>query len=323
MLPARWKRYVGHDGRIPRLKTLTWPELLVGVLMMTLLLALMFPRDDLIVRITQADLNDQLTQAYLANLAKAERHNTQVQVLYLRTLLASMDDDDLMRKGLALVQKQAAVVQGELMPFFLQRVESLPLDAVLELAPLVLETTSQDTRQHFAEHLLLRLHFYPVHDVQRQQWIDRLLSWPEDTPWSETAQMLLVMESFRQKQVSAAFDRLNIWWQKQPMDAASRAEQLSRLLLGYGEYLMAAQVRFWLQQRLTDVHAQKQQYLLALDDLMAGNLYEQIMPLAGQHLGALGEDVQVLRQLVQLAQATGQSALAGRYARQLLEMGRD
>ena len=68
MLPHRSKRYAGIDGEIPRLKLATgWQLLLIGFMVVTLL-AVVFPRKELVAKLYEQETLDELTLSYIQNL---------------------------------------------------------------------------------------------------------------------------------------------------------------------------------------------------------------------------------------------------------------
>jgi hypothetical protein len=291
MLPPRSKRYVGHDGRIPREKTLTLLELTVGSVVLLALLALMFPRDSLVERVLQANQQDALTHAYLANLLKIEPDNQQL---------------------LALAAQQQRFVQQR--AYATLSWQKLYEDHYAQL-------TSDDRVQR---NMLLgvwfdKVRFAPASE-ERSVRLRELLPLAQGLDWVEDQQKMLIELSFLASERELAQKMLSEWLGKKPADVLVWLDYLAKLLLGQGQYEPSANIRFIAMQQTDDREQQKGLFLEGLKTLMAGGLYQQTMDAMDSYAGDLIGDEAVLRSLLRFSQAAGQQQRARRYAKLLLEM---
>ncbi len=291
MLPPRSKRYVGHDGRIPREKTLTIIELTVGLIVLLLLLLLMFPRDTLVARVLQANQQDALTHAYLANLLKIEPDNQQL---------------------LALAAQQQRLLQQ-------QAYASLSwkafYDAYYE------QLTGRDL---MLRHRLLGVWFDKVmfepESEERSLRLGVLLPFAQGLPWTEEQQKMLIELAFSVSQGILAQKMLDTWLTTHPSNVSVWLDYLAKLLLGQGHYEQSANMRFTAMHQTEERHQQKELLLEGLKTLMSGGLHQQTMAAIDVHVGDLLNDEAVLRSLLRYSQAAGQQQRANGYAKRLLEM---
>ena len=89
MTPDRSKRYAGIDGEIPRLRLATNGQLLLIALLVVALLAMIFPRKQLVEKLYAQQSLDPLTLSYIQNLYQTDAHNADVAILLAR---AQQDD---------------------------------------------------------------------------------------------------------------------------------------------------------------------------------------------------------------------------------------
>jgi hypothetical protein len=291
MLPPRSKRYVGHDGRIPREKTLTILELSVGSIVLLALLALMFPRDSLVERVLQANQQDALTHAYLVNLLKIEPDNQQL---------------------LALAAQQQRFIRQ-------QAYANLSWQKLYQ--EYYAQLTSDDRVQR---NMLLgvwfdKIRFAPASE-ERSVRLRELLPLAQELDWAEDQQKMLIELSFLSSERELAQKMLSEWLGKKPADVLVWLDYLAKLLLGQGQYEPSANIRFIAMQQTDDREQQKGLFLEGLKTLMAGGLYQQTMDAMDSYAGDLIGDEAVLRSLLRFSQAAGQQQRARRYAKLLLEM---
>jgi hypothetical protein len=291
MLPPRSKRYVGHDGRIPREKTLTILELSVGSIVLLALLALMFPRDSIVERVLQSNQQDALTHAYLVNLLKIEPDNQQL---------------------LALAAQQQRFIRQ-------QAYANLSWQKLYQ--EYYAQLTSEDRVQR---NMLLgvwfdKIRFAPASE-ERSVRLRELLPLTQGLDWGEDQQKMLIELSFLASERELAQKMLNEWLMSKPANPLTWLDYEAKLLLGQGHYQDSAYVRFIAMGQTNNVQEQKSLFLEGLKTYMAGGLYQQTTDAIDRYAGNLIEDEAVLRSLLRFSQAAGQHQRARYYAKLLLEM---
>ncbi len=88
--------------------------------------------------------------------------------------------------------------------------------------------------------------------------------------------------------------------------------------LARGHYFISAQLLFQVRQLDEQVELQREALMQGLAILMAGNLHAQALVALNEQVGALENDVVVLRYLIYVAQASGNPKLAASYAKRLV-----
>jgi hypothetical protein len=285
MLPARSKRYVGHDGRIPREHTLSMLELFVGLVVLIVLLALMFPRDSLMQRIFVADVNDPLTIAYVANLSKLDPDNAQLKKLYLQ-----------------------------------QRLQSLPWQALREETRNMLVSGTREERHIAATLLLLKIAQTNEKSDEMLALARDLVKLGLEPGWASQELKPMIEQALALTETDVAHKMLVAWWQAEPESPWDWLDGLARRELGQGRYAQSALVSFLSRQFSTDRETQKRYFFQGMSTLIAGGLYQDVAEASEVYSGDLIQDEQVLRKLIQIAQSSGQLERANVYAKLLLEM---
>jgi hypothetical protein len=291
MLPPRSKRYVGHDGRIPREKTLTILELSVGSIVLLALLALMFPRDSLVSRVLEANPQDALTHAYLVNLLKIEPDNQQL---------------------LALAAQQQRFIRQ-------QAYANLSWQKLYHDYHTQLTNSDPSQRSVLLGVWFDKIRFVPPSD-ERNSRLRELLPFAQGLDWIEDQQKMLIELSFLASERELAQKMLSEWLMSKPANPLTWLDYLAKLLLGQGQYESSANIRFIAMQQIDDREQQKVFFLEGLKTLMAGGFYQQTMDAMDSYAGDLIDDEDVLRSLLRFSQAAGQQQRARRYAKLLLEM---
>jgi hypothetical protein len=291
MLPPRSKRYVGHDGRIPREKTLTILELSVGSIVLLALLVLMFPRDSLVSRVLEANPQDALTHAYLVNLLKIEPDNQQL---------------------LALAAQQQRFIRQ-------QAYANLSWQKLYHDYHTQLTNSDPSQRSVLLGVWLDKMRFVPPSD-ERNSRLRELLPFAQGLDWIEDQQKMLIDLSFLASERELAQKMLNEWLMSKPANPLTWLDYEAKLLLGQGHYQDSAYLRFIAMGQTNNVQEQKSLFLEGLKTLMAGGFYQQTMDAIDSYAGNLIDDEDVLRSLLRFSQAAGQQQRARRYAKLLLEM---
>jgi hypothetical protein len=285
MLPARSKRYVGSDGRIPREHTLTLLELVVGLMTLIALLVLMFPRDSLMQRLFKADVDDPLTVAYTLNMLKVEPNNPQLKGLQLRQKLKSLSWQELRD------ETQEMLASGSIQ------------------------------EKHVAASILLMKIAQSEQKTPEMINLSReLLRFGLESGWQPQELQPMIERAFALSELELAQKMLKAWWALKPSAPWVWLEGLAAAELSQGRYGQSALISFNAREFSQDRVAQKRYFMQGLATLMSGGLYQDAMDAADRYVGDLISDEQVLRHLVKNAQAAGQPKRANRYARLLLEM---
>jgi hypothetical protein len=285
MLPPRSKRYVGHDGRIPREKTLSFVELTVGLTILIALLILVFPRDGILQRVFQANVNDPLTVAYVINLLKIDADNPQLKGLYLK-----------------------------------QRLPSLSWQQLRDETQQMLTEGSPEERHMVATLLLTKLGQIQNKTEEMQQLVRRLIQMGLEDGWQEKDLQLMIEQALVLSETEMAHKMLLSWWRASPTEPWQWLDGLAAFELGQGRYAQSALVSLVSRQFSDEPAAQKQYFLQGMKTLIAGGLYQDAMNAADVYVGDLVSDEQVLRRLIEIAQASGQPKRANMYVKLLLEM---
>ncbi|RMH37571.1 MAG: hypothetical protein D6690_01995 [Nitrospirae bacterium] len=120
---------------------------------------------------------------------------------------------------------------------------------------------------------------------------------------------LAVAQAWYRKGAERATTHLDEWYRK-----------IGDLALAQGAYRQAADAYFSAQAQSHTLAAQRTYYLEGLRALQAGNLLEEALVAAEQHLDGLDRDPSVLEFLVVLGRAAGHGEFAQRYVKQLLRL---
>lgn len=285
MLPPRSRRYVGHDGRIPREQALSPITLIFGLVLLLGVLLIVFPKDSLLTRIFQANLNDALTRSYLENLVRVEPNNTALKGLYLKSRLPYLSWQQL-------VDETAPII------------EHGTHEEKQLIVPILLKKLAQE--QNKSQTLL---------QVQR-----RLLLFAFEPGWHvETLEAMLTQAlALHEKEIAQRI--IPIWLHEQPTDPTVFLENQAKQALGLGDYQESAMLYFQIQSISNTLAQRKLAFMQAISILISGGLHQDALAEIDNHLGELDTDEEVLRYLINVAQAAGQPKRAAHYARLLLQM---
>jgi len=286
MTPDRSKRYAGIDGEIPRLRLATNGQLLLIALLVVALLAMIFPRKQLVEKLYAQQSLDPLTLSYIQNLYQTDAHNADVAIL-----LARAQQDDL---------------------------QIGTLEAML-LGPSI----NGDPRQRNAARLILvKAYARALNEVKRDApgaslkvRIAKLLTSAKDDPLPEQLAHSFANLAFGLNLPDLGLDFLN------KLEKEHSAESLEHYALeaaSRGENGVAAEYYLMARDLTTDVPEARRLLFAGIDMLMSANLFAQAMVSANMHLGALADDPFTLRHLARTALAAGDPAQAARYAHALV-----
>ncbi|MCI4410874.1 MAG: hypothetical protein JHC38_04285 [Thiotrichales bacterium] len=285
MLPPRSRRYVGHDGRIPRELTLSPITLIFGLVLLLGVLVLVFPKESLLTRIFQADLNDSLTRTYLENLVRLEPNNVALKGLYLKSRLPYLSWQQLVEETTPIIEHGSHEEKQLIVPILLKK--------------LAQEQNKSQTLLQTQRRLLL-FAFEP--------------GWQADTLEAMLTQALALHEQEIAQRI------IPIWLNAQPTNPTVFLEKEAKQALGLGYYQQSAMLYFQIQAISHDQNQQKSAFMQAIAILVAGGFHQEALTAIDAHVGNLLTDEDVLRYLIKVAQAAGQPKRASLYARLLLNM---
>ena len=286
MLPHRSKRYAGIDGEIPRLKLATgWQLLLIGFMVVTLL-AVVFPRKELVAKLYEQETLDELTLSYIQNLYRASAGNLDVALL-------------------------------------LARVQQQKLDLPTLRLMLLSAAAEGDLRQRTAARTIL-LSAYDRR-LQKSTNAEQLAELRQGLPaFLDPALADSMTESMAQQFADLAFTLdnpdagLQFIAKTQKSSGPDALERYAVRGLARGNYEQAARYYFMAQQQAEPYTDKRRLFMAGVDTLMAGGLYARAMSAANTHLGALAQDRVTLRYLARVALAAGYPNEANAYAKALI-----
>lgn len=283
LLSQRYKRYVGHDGRIKRDEAFNGMALVVALVAVMMSLVLVYPKESLLKRVFQANIQDSLTQVYVENLIRFDPSNWSLKLIYIKTIEPKLTWSqlfDLTKPILAQGDEQQQKEAIQLLLSKLSRSADSDVDHASQLWPILalalsLSWTAADYQQ------LIELSLILNNDDITKQLISRLV-------------------------------------QQQPDQLTDILKELAATALARGHYFISAQLLFQLRQLDEQVELQREALMQGLAILMAGNLHAQALVALNEQVGALENDVVVLRYLIYVAQASGNPKLAASYAKRLV-----
>lgn len=94
----------------------------------------------------------------------------------------------------------------------------------------------------------------------------------------------------------------------------------ARLVLGLGDYRVAAQLFFRAEERAVGLPRKREHFRDAIATLVAGNHFDEAVGEAEARLDSLGDDAETLRFLTRMAQAANRPDAAQRFVKRLLRM---
>lgn len=286
MLPDRSKRFAGVDDEIPRLVLSSIWQLVVIALLISALLAMIFPRKALIASLYEQDVLDELTESYIQNLYRAEPSNADVGILLAKSQQFKLALGDLESMLLPFVvtgdarqRTQARLLLADAYGrAFDSSTDARSRAAVTASAKALIEQAADDqVPRHLAEVFLMLVNKFRI-ESERLAYLSRIA--PELAP-------------------------------KTPEEKAHEA-------LGLGEYAVAAHYFLMAREKASDVDDARRLFRAGIGALMASSDFKQAMLAADQYLGDLEDDTETLRYLIRAALAAGDAAQAARYARRLV-----
>lgn len=287
MLPDRSKRYAGLNGELPRLYLISYPGLAGFALAMLAFLALVFPKGELVERLShQRQLND-LSTSYLNILLQTTPEDSRIRLLLAKNLSASprwaqvadilaplsqSDDAD---------QAKIIVVHAEA-----HGLDYGHLDA----------QSQRELRGELIANLrqLLDRHL-PAAELERLAIVALRVG--------DTNTALSLIRRMQQENLPVS----NTWL----IEAANQA-------LAIGEYRTSADYLFIARDQALNRDDARRLFIKGIQTLMADSLFAQAMDAAERHIGDLANDPETLRYLTRTAQAAGYPAKAEGYAKRLI-----
>lgn len=288
LLSQRYKRYVGHDGRIQRETVLNPLVLITSLFIVLMSLALVYPKESLTQRLFQANIQDALTLAYVENLIRFEPNNMALRLLYLKEKLPGSTWNQLIELAQPILLHGDLGHKKEVIMLLLTKLETLSEPQVTKQAEML---------------LLLRL----------------ALSFT----WQISDYEKLIQLSLSAHNIDLTQQLLVRWLQQQPDNPVELLESVAKYALAQGHYQLSAQLFFDLRYMSDDVEYQAYALIQGISILLAGNMQKQAMMAAKEHSGELIQNLTVLRYLIYAAQAAGDTKVASEYARLLVGLSRE
>jgi polysaccharide biosynthesis protein PelB len=286
MLPDRSKRYAGIDGDIPRLGLASTWQLFLIALMVGALLAMIFPRRELVEKLYAQDTLDELTLSYIHNLYRANTRNTDVAILLARSEQEDMDIGALER------MLQAPSQSGDLR----QRTEARLI--LMRAYARALKTSKDPAQKVGLKARLIALMRAAIPEVLPERLAQAFanLAFEEGLPELGT-QFLAQIDVGR---------------------SATALTHYAESALAKGQYGVASEYFMLARMQAKTTDEARQLFMRGIDTLMAGTQFAQAMLSADQYMGNLENDPQILRYMARQALAAGYPAQAARYARALV-----
>jgi hypothetical protein len=286
MLPDRSKRYAGIDGEIPRLGLASTWQLFLIALMVGALLAMIFPRRELVEKLYAQETLDELTLSYIHNLYRANTRNMDVAILLARSEQEGMDIDALEH------MLQGPTQSGDLR----QRTEARLI--LMKAYARALKTSKDSVQKSELKARLTALMRAAIPEVlpERQAQAFADLAFEEGLPELGT-QFLAKIDIGR---------------------SATELEHYAESALAKGQYGVASEYFLLARMQAKGTDQARQLFMRGIDTLMAGNQFSQAMVSAAQYMGTLENDAPTLRYMARQALAAGYPAQAALYARALV-----
>jgi hypothetical protein len=253
-------------------------------------LVLLFPREDLVVRLSNSP-EGPLSAAYLRALLRTDPDNPRLRLLVANNLLRNGRLAEL-RETLepALASADPAVQREALWLLWL----------AANQAPQA-EQAEARQRQRRAELKRLGLSLLVVE--------------PSPERLAQVAGSLLALGE--QERAMTVFRQLEA---QAPGTLLAQLEQAATQALARADHAAAAEIHLVARRQAADPDARRTYFLAAMRDLESGNRVADALALAERELAELADDRAVLLELVRLARAAGRPDVAERYVRRLLRM---
>jgi len=256
-------------------------------------LVLLFPRKTLLDQVAIETRNDPLTVNYLTSLLRTDPHNVDLRILLAEKKISVGALDE------------AAELIGPL---------KIGPDAAARRRALLLELRMADAQ----------LRALPERDTARPATLAkmrRMLDEIDTEAWDPADLAYLARQAMQLRHTALAerlLTRLAATGQQLP---SGWMQELAQSALADSDYRSAARLYFAARERATDAAERRRLYLTAVATLQSGNLLDEALAAAEEHLGDLANDEQTLAALTRLALAAGKPALAERYVKRMLRMG--
>ncbi|MEO1767654.1 hypothetical protein [Thiobacter aerophilum] len=253
-------------------------------------LVLLFPREDLVLRLAAAP-EGPLSAAYLRALLKTDPDNPHLRLLVAGNLLRAQ----------RYAEMEATLEPALASPEPALRREALWLLWQAENAQSLKPMAGPLARRHAARAKELALVLAALErDPQRLAQL--------------AGQLLALGEASR---AMALFRELE---QEAPGQLLTHLERAAALALARGDYPAAAEIHMAARHEAQTPAARRHYFLAALRDLESGNRVQDALALGERELGDLADDREVLLALVRLARAAQRPERAEVYVRRLLRM---
>jgi predicted Zn-dependent protease len=279
------------EAEPPRARVLPFWAVLGIALMVSAVLALLFPRQTLIEQLRGTASDDPLTENYLSSLLRTEPHNYELRVLLAEKRFALGD----MRGARAVLEPALGAEDDEvrkralLLDYRLLSASGTPTDAELE-----------DPRKLAS--LRARLASLAVE------------TWGVDD-------ILFLSGQARRLGMPAVAGRLAGRLLSGDVHASTaQLRKAAQSALGSGDYVLAANFYFAAQKGARDKDEERELFLRGVSTLQSGNLLREALTAADEHIGDLADDEQTLTQLTRLALAANEPARAQVYVKKLMHM---
>lgn len=257
-----------------------------------LVLALIFPKRTLVEQISLQQRGDMLTISYLVNLLRTDPHNLDLQYQLARQKMLVGELDEAREVAASLRQAKSEDIR--------RRAGLLEMNILAQEA----RAPGTDPRKREAARAALRT---MVARMAQQGWDER------------TLQELATQAAHLQDPDLAAqlYRRLST-------DGRGISHQwfaeAAKLALADGNYGLAAELYFTAQNRAPSRTLQRDYFIAGLKTLQSGNLLDQAMEAADQHVDGLADDPETLFFLTNLARAANDMPRAESYVKRLLRL---
>ncbi|MBP8272550.1 MAG: hypothetical protein KAX42_11825, partial [Sphaerotilus sp.] len=285
---------VAPDATGLRARILSTGGLLVVAAMVLVLLAMLYPRQQLIERLRAEPRNDELSVSYLANLLSSEPDNDELRIL-------------LAERHFALGQTDRT--EATLQPMLRKALASEDTrQRLYRLTYRLLEQRANAARPDSPEALALR--------TQLIEALQARLSMDWTTPQLlEFARKATALEQLGLAQRFHALIRFD-----SEGDRAPWFEEAVRTALWAQDYTGAATLHLRALPISPTLERQRMHLREAMRILQSGNLLDKALAVAGDHAELVGNDRALLEYLTRLSLAANRPAEAQGYAKRLLQM---
>lgn len=252
---------------------------------------LMYPRQDLERRLTASPRDSGLSYVYLSNLLRSDPENPRLQAL--------MAQHEAKEEAARLAREAQEAKAAEMQSANPWTLWNASMDEYHAIDP-------QDTERRTAARaeLVLRLNALLANDVPPGM-LPKLAGHA-----FQLDERALGIRLYQQMAATT----------KVPSEASQLYRRAARESLAMSAHAQAADLYLMARRTTTDPQQAKALYLDALAAMQASGKPAAALDLAQRELGALENDPQVLRALIDLARAAGKPAVAERYVKRLLQL---